>query len=79
MDKKVYNRGMLGQWFYNSTEVLALALTYRRMPKDIDYRKKVPYANEKNTHMNILTRKDLKHEKNRCLYTYTEAVGFQDY
>ena len=75
MDKKVYNRGMLGQWFYNSTEILALALTYRRMPKDIDYRKKVPYANEKNTHMNILTRKDLKDVK-KPLFIYIHGGGW---
>ena len=51
MNKKMYLRGLAGQIFYNSTEILALALTYRPIPKTIEYVKNVRYGKEKNNYM----------------------------
>ena len=48
MDKKMYLRGLAGQIFYNSTELLALALTYRPVPKNVELIKNVRYGKEKN-------------------------------
>ncbi len=75
MYKKVYRRGMIGQLWYNSTEVLALALTHRAVPKDIEYRKKVKYGSEKNNHINIFSRFDFKNVK-KPLFIYIHGGGW---
>lgn len=38
MNAKRYLRGMLGQGWYNFTECLAWAITYRKTPEDWIYR-----------------------------------------
>ena len=67
MEKKVYIRGLAGQLWYNATEVLAYALTYRPVPDDVEYLKKVKYSTGKNNHINFFSRKDLKNEKKPML------------
>ena len=39
MDKKVYTRGLAGQYWYNFTEALAMVATYRPVPKNVTYSK----------------------------------------
>lgn len=75
MNKKLYNRGMIGQWWYNATEVLALALTYRPVPKELEYCKKVSYGSEKNNYMNVFCRKDLADVK-KPLFVYIHGGGW---
>lgn len=75
MNKKMYIRGMAGQAWYNFTEVFALALLYRPTPKGINYEKKVPYGNERNNHINIYCRDDLKNNK-KPVFIYIHGGGF---
>lgn len=67
MDKKLYMRGIAAGCFYTATELLALTLTYRPVPKDIEYNKNVRYGNEKNNYMYTYSRKDLKNCKKPLL------------
>ncbi len=75
MNKKMYIRGMAGQVWYNFTEIFALALLHRPTPKGVTYEKKVPYGKEKNNHINIYYRDDLKNKK-KPLFIYIHGGGF---
>lgn len=75
MNKKMYIRGLAGQIFYNSTEVLALALTYRPIPKTIEYVKNVRYGKEKNNYMFNYCLKEKKSEK-KPLFIYIHGGGW---
>ena len=75
MDRKMYLRGMAGQYWYNFTEGLAYALLYRPTPKELIYEKKVPYGKEKKQYINILHRKDLEREK-KPLFIYIHGGGW---
>lgn len=75
MNKKMYLRGLAGQIFYNSTEVLALALTYRPIPKTIEYVKNVRYGKEKNNYMFNYFLKEKKSEK-KPLLIYIHGGGW---
>lgn len=67
MNKKVYYRGLLGQYWYNFTEALVYGLVYRPTPKDLLYTKKIKYGNGKLQYINFNERKDLKSEKKPLL------------
>jgi len=75
MDRKMYLRGMAGQYWYNFTEGLAYALLYRPTPKELIYEKKVPYGKEKKQYINILHRKDLEGKK-KPLFIYIHGGGW---
>ena len=75
MNKKMFLRGLAGQIFYNSTEVLALALTYRPVPKAIEYVKNVRYGKEKNNYMFNFCLKDKKNDK-KPLFIYIHGGGW---
>ncbi len=75
MNKKLYFRGLAGQMFYTSTEYLALALTYRPVPEDIEYNKNVRYGKEKNNYMYTYCRKELKSSK-KPLLIYIHGGGW---
>ncbi len=75
MNKKLYARGLAGQYFYGASEYLALALTYRPTPKDIEYVKNVRYGKEKNNYMHTYCRKDLK-ETRKPLLIYVHGGGW---
>lgn len=75
MNKKIYARGMLGQYWYNFTELLAMALTYRPIPDDIIYTKKLSYGKEKQQYINTYVRKDLTQEK-KPLLIYIHGGGW---
>lgn len=75
MNKKMYLRGLAGQIFYNSTEALALVLTYRPIPKTIEFVKNVRYGKEKNNYMFNYCLKEKKNEK-KPLFIYIHGGGW---
>lgn len=75
MNKKLYLRGIAANCFYNATELLALALTYRPAPEDIEYNKNIRYGKEKNNYMHTYCRKDLK-ECKKPLLIYVHGGGW---
>ena len=72
---RLYLRGIAGQLFYNSTEVAAYVLTYRPIPEDLEYTKKLQYGSEKYQYINTLTRKDLVAKK-KPLFIYIHGGGW---
>ncbi len=75
MNVKRYLRGMLGQGWYNFTECLAWAITYRRTPEDLIYNHKIPYGKGRQQWLNTLTRKDLAGQK-KPLFLYIHGGGW---
>ncbi len=75
MDKKVYLRGKVGTYWYNFTESLAYALTYKPTPPGIIYNKRIPYGSEKAQYYNTYCRKDLTGEK-KPLMIYIHGGGW---
>ena len=47
MDKKVFYRGKIGTYWYNFTESLAYALTYKPTPDNLIYTKRIPYGEDR--------------------------------
>ena len=74
MDKKVYNRGKIGQYWYNFTEALVYALTVRPCPEDLEYNV-TTYDNGKQNKIYTYCRKDLKNEK-KPLFIYIHGGGW---
>ena len=74
MDKKLYIRGKLGQYWYNFSEVLVYALTARPCPKDLEY-KVVSYDDGKQNKIYTYCRKDLKDQK-KPLFVYIHGGGW---
>ena len=72
MDKKLYIRGKAGTCWYNFTESLAYALTYKPTPEGIIYNKRIPYGAEKKQYYNTYCRKDLVSEK-KPLFIYVHG------
>lgn len=75
MDKKIYLRGKAGTYWYNFTEGLAYALTYKPTPKGIIYNKRIPYGGEKMQYYNTYCREDLLNEK-KPLFIYVHGGGW---
>lgn len=75
MDKKVYNRAMLGQYWYNSTEVLAYALLYRKTPDELTYLPRVHYGEGKYEYINIYSPKKQENKK-KPLFIYIHGGGW---
>ncbi len=74
MDKKLYIRGKLGQYWYNFTEALVYALTVRPCPKDLEYNI-MSYDNGKQNKIYTYCRKNLKTEK-KPLFIYIHGGGW---
>jgi len=74
MDKKVYNRGKIGQYWYNSTELLVYALTARPCPKELEYNI-TSYGDSKQNKIYTYCRKDLKNPK-KPLFIYIHGGGW---
>ncbi len=74
MDKKIYVRGKLGQYWYNFTEALVYALTVRPCPENLDY-KIQSYDDGKQNKIYTYCRKDLKNEK-KPLFIYIHGGGW---
>ncbi len=66
---------MAGQYWYNFTELLALSLTYRPIPKDIVYTKKLRYGKDKQQYIDTYVRKDCANEK-KPLLIYIHGGGW---
>lgn len=75
MDKKLYVRGMAGQYWYNFTEGLAYTLLYRPTPSDIVYEPKVKYGKEKMQYINMYYQKALE-KKKKPLFIYVHGGGW---
>ncbi len=74
MDKKVYLRGKIGQYWYNFTELLVYALTVRPCPEELDYNI-TSYGNGKQNKIYTYCRKDLASEK-KPLFIYIHGGGW---
>ena len=74
MDKKVYSRGLTGQYWYNFTEALAMIVTYRPVPENVTYSKMI-YGNKKLNFINTFCRDDLKNKK-KPLFLYIHGGGW---
>ena len=67
MDKKVYNRGIAAQLWYNFTEKLVHMLVARPVPSGIEYVKKIKYGEEKLQYINMFSPESLKGKKKPLL------------
>lgn len=74
MDKKVYNRGKLGQYWYNFTELLVYALTVRPCPEELEYNVST-YDNGKQNKIYTYCRRDLVSKK-KPLFIYIHGGGW---
>ena len=74
MEKKVYTRGKLAQYWYNFTELLVYALTVRPCPENLEYNI-TSYDNGKQNKIYTYCRKDLKTEK-KPLFIYIHGGGW---
>ncbi|MBR3868943.1 MAG: alpha/beta hydrolase [Clostridia bacterium] len=72
---KLYARGIVGQYFYNFTELLAYAVTYRPTPYELVYTKKLKYGDEKFQYINTYSRKDILNKK-KPLFIYIHGGGW---
>lgn len=75
MDKKLYNRGLIGQCWYNSTEALAYALQYRPKPDELTYEPRVAYGSGKLNYINFYYPNGKKKEK-KPLFLYIHGGGW---
>lgn len=75
MDKKVYYRGKAGTYWYNFTEGLAYALTYKPTPANLIYTPHIHYGNGKLQYFNTYCRKDLLDTK-KPLMIYIHGGGW---
>ncbi len=57
---KLYMRGITGQLWYNFTEGLVYALTYRNAPDCVTYHKHIKYGSDKQQYINIYQHNDNK-------------------
>lgn len=74
MDKKVYRRGKIGQYWYNFTELLVYALTFRPCPAELEYNVSA-YCEGNQNKIYTYCRKDLKTEK-KPLFIYIHGGGW---
>lgn len=75
MNKRLYNRAMLGQYWYNSTELLAWAVLKRKRDGILFYEGKVPYGESEKEYVNICSRKDLRDVK-KPVFVYIHGGGW---
>ena len=75
MNKKIYNRGIVGQYWYNFTELLAYALTFRPIPKTLIYNGKIKYGPDKQQYINTLETENHKNSK-KPLFIYIHGGGW---
>lgn len=75
MDKKVYLRGKAGTCWYNFTESLAYAATYRPAPKDVSYTKRLHYGSGSHQFINTYCRKD-KENRLKPVFIYIHGGGW---
>ena len=72
---KLYARGIAGQLFYNATEVVAYALTYRPTTDELIYTKRIKYGKEKLEYINTFSHKNYLSAK-KPLFIYIHGGGW---
>ncbi len=72
---KLYARGIAGQYFYNSTEILAYGLTYRPAPDELIYTERIKYGEDKMQYFNTYSHKQLL-DKKKPLFIYIHGGGW---
>ena len=70
MDRKIYNRGILGQCWYNFTEALVYGLVYRPTPKELIYNKKIKYGEGKLQYINTYNPKNTYGKRPLLIYIH---------
>ena len=71
----LYLRGLAGQLFYNSTELAAYALTYRPVPDELIYTKRIKYGDGKQQYINTFSNKQYISSK-KPLFIYFHGGGW---
>ena len=74
MNKKVYLRGKIGQYWYNFTELLVYMLTKRPCPADLEYHV-TSYGSGKQNKIYTYCKKSLKNNK-KPLFIYIHGGGW---
>ncbi len=75
MKKSVYLRGTTARYWYNFTELLAMAILSRPVPENVTLTKRVKYGEEKAQYINFLI-PDKKEDEKRPLFLYIHGGGF---
>lgn len=75
MKKSVYLRGTTARYWYNFTELLAMAILKRPIPDDVTLTKRVKYGEGKAQYINFLT-PEKKQDEKRPLFLYIHGGGF---
>ena len=75
MKKSVYLRGTTARYWYNFTELLAMAILKRPVPENVTLTKRVKYGEGKAQYINFLIPDKDKEEK-RPLFLYIHGGGF---
>lgn len=75
MKKSVYLRGTTARYWYNFTELLAMAILHRKTPDHILFEKRVKYGEGKAQYINIFSPKNTLKEK-KPLFIYVHGGGF---
>ena len=70
MDSKIYNRGILGQCWYNFTEALVYGLVYRPTPKGLIYNKKIKYGDGRLQYVNTYNPENMTDKKPLLIYIH---------
>lgn len=75
MKKSVYLRGTTARYWYNFTELLAMAILKRPVPDDVTLTKRVKYGEGKAQYINFLI-PEKKTDEKRPLFLYIHGGGF---
>ena len=75
MEKKLYNRGIIGHGWYNFTEALVYGLVGRPAPSNLIYESKIRYGEDKLEYINTYCKIGLKDEK-KPLFIYIHGGGW---
>lgn len=75
MKKSVYLRGTTARYWYNFTELLAMAILKRPVPEEVTMTKRVKYGSGKAQYINIFSQKKSQQEK-RPLFLYIHGGGW---
>lgn len=70
MDKKIYDKAMKCQKAWNRSQRITTFLTRNTIPKNIEYRKAVPYSNGEKEILNIFFKKNVTKKKPVFIYIH---------
>lgn len=75
MKKSLYLRGTTAKYWYNATELLAMAILHRPVPGQIEYMPKVKYGERQQEYFNLFSPKNTLNKK-RPLFLYIHGGGW---